>query len=45
MMKVHTKDIDRIFEKSFAKYPFNSDKNLMSDRFSESFSFLIIHRF
>ena len=26
-MKVHTKDTDSLFEKRFAKYPFNSEKN------------------
>ena len=25
--KMHTKDTDSLFEKSFAKYPFNSEKN------------------
>ena len=37
-----TKDSDSLFEKSFAKYPFNSEKkNSMSDRFNKSFSFSI----
>ena len=26
-MKPNTNDTDRIFEKSFAKYPFSSEKN------------------
>ena len=39
MMKVHTKDTDSLFEKSFAKYHFNYEKTLMLDRFNKSFSF------
>ena len=41
MMKVHTKDTDSLFEKSFAKYLFNSQKTLMSDRLNKSFLFSI----
>ena len=41
-MKVNTNDTDSLFEKGFAKYPFNSEKKtLMSDRFNRSFSFSI----
>ena len=43
-MKVNTKDTDSLFKKSFAKYPFNSEKKtktLMPDRFKKSFSFSI----
>ena len=41
-MKVNTKDTDILFEKSFAKFPFNSEKKtLMSDSFNKSFSFSI----
>ena len=41
-MKVNTKDTDSLFEKSFAKYPFNYEKKTsMSNRFNESFSFTI----
>ena len=41
-MKVNTNDTDSLFEKSFAKYPFNSEKKtLMSDTFNKSFSFSI----
>ena len=38
-MKVNTNDTDSLFEKRFTKYPFNSEKKLMSDRFNKSFSF------
>ena len=41
-MKVNTMDIESLFEKSFAKFPFNSRKKiLMPDRFNKSFSFSI----
>ena len=40
-MKVNTNDTNSIFEKSFTKYPFNSEKEIMSDRFNKSFSFSI----
>ena len=41
-MKVNTKDTDSVFEKSFAKYHFNSEKKTsMPDRFNKSFSFSI----
>ena len=41
-MKVNTNDTDSLFEKGFAKYPFNSEKKtFMSDRFNRSFSFSI----
>ena len=41
-MKVNTNDTDSLSEKSFAKYPFNSEKKkLMSDRFNKSFPFSI----
>ena len=34
-MKVNTMDIESLFEKSFAKFPFNSRKKiLMPDRFA-----------
>ena len=38
-MKVYPKNNDSLFEKSFAKDLFNSEKTLMSDRFNKSFSF------
>ena len=41
MMKVRTEDTDRLFEKSFAKYVVNSEKTLMSARFSKRFLFAI----
>ena len=38
-MKVNTNHTGRLFEKGFAKYPFNSEKEtLMSERFSKIFS-------
>ena len=41
-MKVNTNHTGSLFEKSFAKYPFNSEKEtLMSERFSKIFSFSI----
>ena len=41
-MKVNIKDTDSLFEKSFAKYPCNSEKKTsIPDRFKKSFSFLI----
>ena len=41
-MKVNTKNADSLFEKSIAKFPFNSGKKpLMQDRFNKSFSFSI----
>ena len=30
MMKVNTDGVDSFFEKGFVKYPFNSEKKLMS---------------
>ena len=39
IMKENTNDTDSLFEKRFTKYPFNSEKKLMSDRFNKSFSF------
>ena len=39
---MNTKDTDSLFEKSFAKYPFISEKkNSMPDRFNKNFSFSI----
>ena len=43
-MKVNTNDTDSLFEKTLAKYLFNSEKTLMSNRFNKSFSFLIDSR-
>ena len=40
-MKVNTNDTDSLFEKGFTKYPFTSEKKLMSDNFDKSFSLLI----
>ena len=39
---MNAKDTDSLFEKAFAKYPFNSEKkSLMLDKFNKSFSFSI----
>ena len=45
MMKLRTKDSDSHIELSFANYPFNSEKSLLSDRFNKSFLFSIYSPF
>ena len=41
-MKVNTKDTDSLVEKSFAKYPLNSEKKtFMPGRFNKNFLFSI----
>ena len=44
-MKANTDDTNSLFEKKFAKYPFNPEKTMMSDRFNKSFPFLLFHFF
>ena len=41
MMKVNSNDTDGLFEKRFTKYPFDSEKKMMSDRLNKNFLFLI----